>query len=164
MKTGYRPDPTVIHPALGAVCCHELPGGKTEIPRHISILPSQWPGRGGFIGEEYDAFKTGDPKDKVPNVAARVPEGRDRQRLQDLDFLEGEFARGRRNLAEAVGNRTLIGSARQMMSSKQLKAFDVMQEPAKLRDGYGDTPFGRGCLAARRLIEVGVRCVEVTLT
>jgi uncharacterized protein (DUF1501 family) len=51
-----------------------------------------------------------------------------------------------------------------MMSSEQLKAFDVTTEPAKLRASYGDTPFGRGCLAARRLIEVGVRCVEVTLS
>ena len=33
-----------------------------------------------------------------------------------------------------------------------------------MRAEYGDTPFGRGCLAARRLIEVGVRCVEVTLS
>ena len=50
-----------------------------------------------------------------------------------------------------------------MMTSEQLQAFDVSQEPAVLRTAYGDTPFGRGCLAARRLIEVGVRCVEVTL-
>jgi uncharacterized protein (DUF1501 family) len=51
-----------------------------------------------------------------------------------------------------------------MMSSEQLRAFDVTQEPAALRGDYGDTAFGRGCLAARRLIEVGVRCVEVTLS
>jgi hypothetical protein len=163
MKTGYRPDPTVIHPSIGALCCHELPGGKTEIPRHVSILPSQWPGRGGFLGDEYDAFKTGDPLNKVPDVTARVPEGRDRQRLRDLDFLEDEFARGRHNLAETAGNKTVMNSARMMMSSEQLKAFDVTQEPARLREAYGETPFGRGCLAARRLIEVGVRCVEVTL-
>lgn len=50
-----------------------------------------------------------------------------------------------------------------MMSSDQLKAFDVSQAPQSLRAEYGDTPFGRGCLAAARLIEVGVRCVEVTL-
>jgi hypothetical protein len=163
MKTGYRPDPTIVHPSIGAVCCHELPGGKTEIPRHVSILSSQWPGRGGFLGDEYDAFKTGDPLHKVPDVTARVPEGRDRQRLRDLEFLEEEFARGRRGLVEAAGNRAVVNSARLMMSSEQLKAFDVAQEPAKLRAAYGDTPFGRGCLAARRLIEVGVRCVEVTL-
>ncbi len=50
-----------------------------------------------------------------------------------------------------------------MMTSEQLRAFDVTREPAALLAEYGDTPFGRGCLAARRLIEVGVRCVEVTL-
>jgi uncharacterized protein (DUF1501 family) len=49
-----------------------------------------------------------------------------------------------------------------MMSSAQLRAFNTSEEPAALRKQYGDTPFGRGCLAARRLIEVGVRCVEVT--
>jgi uncharacterized protein (DUF1501 family) len=50
-----------------------------------------------------------------------------------------------------------------MMSSDQLKAFEIDAEPDKLRKAYGETPFGRSCLAARRLIEVGVRCVEVTL-
>ncbi|MCA1686282.1 MAG: DUF1501 domain-containing protein, partial [Planctomycetia bacterium] len=53
--------------------------------------------------------------------------------------------------------------ARLMMTSEQLQAFDVSREPASVRDEYGDTPFGRACLAARRLTEVGVRCVEVTL-
>src|SRR6202020_1442843 len=53
---------------------------------------------------------------------------------------------------------------RTRMTSEQLRAFDVTKEPASIRADYGDTPFGRGCLAARRLIEVGVRCVEVTLS
>ena len=60
-------------------------------------------------------------------------------------------------------HRETLARARMMMSSDQLKAFDVSQEPAQLRAEYGDSAFGRGCLAARRLIEVGVRCVEVTL-
>src|SRR6476620_6628936 len=42
MKTGFRPDPTVIHPSIGAVLCHELPDLGTDIPRHVSILPNQW--------------------------------------------------------------------------------------------------------------------------
>src|SRR4051794_39839269 len=61
MKTGYRPDATVEHPSIGAICCHELPVGTTEIPRHISILSSQWPARGGFLGGGYDAFQVDDP-------------------------------------------------------------------------------------------------------
>ena len=64
---------------------------------------------------------------------------------------------------EATLHRETLDRARVMMTSEQLKAFDVSQEPAAVRAEYGDTPFGRGCLAARRLIEVGVRCVEVTL-
>jgi uncharacterized protein (DUF1501 family) len=64
---------------------------------------------------------------------------------------------------EATHHQETIDRARSMMSAEQLKAFDVKQEPAAVRKAYGDTPFGRGCLAARRLIEAGVRCVEVTL-
>ena len=41
MKTGYRPDPTVEPPSIGAICCHELPGGGAEIPRHVSMMPSR---------------------------------------------------------------------------------------------------------------------------
>jgi len=92
-----------------------------------------------------------------------VPGPRDAARVHDLDVLERAFARGRRAVAEATLHRETLARARVMMSSEQLKAFDVSQEPASVRAEYGDTPFGRGCLAARRLIEAGVRCVEVTL-
>jgi hypothetical protein len=163
MKTGFRPDPTIVHPSIGAVCCYELPAGPTEIPRHISILPGQWPSRGGFLGDEFDAFKTGDPAEKVPDVMPRVSSERDARRVRDLDVIEEAFARGRRGRVEATLHRATMQSARTMMSSEQLRAFDVSAEPAKLRAAYGDSSFGRACLAARRLIEVGVRCVEVTL-
>ena len=163
MKTGYRPDPTVAHPSIGAICCHELPTGKTEIPRHISILPGQWPSRGGFLGDEYDAFKVGDPAQKLPDLTGPVPQDRDSRRVSDLDVVERAFARGRESRVETTLHRTTLHRARVMMTSEQLAAFDVALEPAQSRQTYGDTPFGRACLAARRLIEVGVRCVEVTL-
>jgi hypothetical protein len=163
MKTGFRPDPTVVHPSIGAICCHELPAGKTDIPRHISILPNQWPGRGGFLGDDYDAFKCYDPAQKIPDLAAQVSAERDRLRVRDLDVVEQAFARGRQNRANATMHREMTQNARTMMTSEQLQAFEVNREPERLRLAYGDTPFGRGCLAARRLIEVGVRCVEVTL-
>jgi hypothetical protein len=168
VKNGYSPDPTVVHPSIGAICCHELPealssGLKTEIPRHVSILPGQWPGRGGDLGDLYDAFKSYDPKDKVPDVASRVSKERFEQRLSDLKVVEQATAsRAPRQVARTLHGDT-VRRARIMMTSEQLKAFDVSQEPRSVRDAYGDTPFGRACLAARRLIEVGVRCVEVTL-
>jgi hypothetical protein len=163
MKRGYRPDPTVEHPSIGAICCHELPVGPTEIPRHISIFTGQWPSRGGFLGGEFDAFQIGDPIRALPDMSSGVSVLRDAARVRDLDVLERAFARGRRARADATLHRETLARARVMMTSEQLKAFDVSQEPASLRGEYGDSPFGRGCLAARRLIEAGVRCVEVTL-
>jgi hypothetical protein len=163
VKTGYRPDPTVVHPSLGAICCHELSPGRTEIPRHISILPGQWPGRGGFLGDQYDAFKTYDPRGAVPDVTPKVGESRMRSRLEDLEVVERAFSAGRTRSVENTRHEATLVDARRMMTSEQLRAFDVNSEPAAIRTEYGDTAFGRGCLAARRLIEVGVRCVEVTL-
>jgi hypothetical protein len=163
MKSGYRPDATVVLPSIGAIGCHELPVGKTDIPRHISILPGKWPSRGGFLGGEYDAFQIGDPKGKLPDVASQVPRSRDEARLRDLEIAERAFTKGRRIRVADTLHRETVSRARVMMTSEQLKAFDVNGEPASVLAEYGDSPFGRGCLAARRLIEVGVRCVEVTL-
>jgi hypothetical protein len=163
MKTGFRPDPTVIRPSIGAICCHELPAGETDIPRHVSILPDQWAARGGYLGAGYDAFKMDDPAGEVPDTKSHVSPTRDEQRLKHLDVVERAFRRGRRRSVEATLHRKTVARARKMMSSEQLKAFDVSKEPLSVRRAYGETPFGRGCLAARRLIEVGVRCVEVTL-
>ena len=43
------------------------------------------------------------------------------------------------------------------------QAFDISREPAASRSPYGTSKFGEGCLMARRLIETGVKFVEVTL-
>jgi hypothetical protein len=162
LKTGYRPDPTVVHPSIGAIVCHDFPDAGVDIPRHVSILPGQWPARGGMLGAEYDAFKVHDPAEKVPDVTPTVPADRFDTRLKDLDVVEGAFAKGR-GQAGATGHRDTMDRARRLMSSEQLRAFDVSRESASIRKEYGETPFGRGCLAARRLLEVGARCVEVTL-
>jgi len=163
-KTGYRPNPTAVHPSIGAICCHELAVGGTEIPRHISILPSSSAGRGGFLGSRYDAFRIGDPAQPVSDVAGWVDQERFQRRLGDLNVVDRAFERPRRTLLAVDQPRHTLKAARRIMSSEQLAAFEVSQEPRGVLRRYGDTPFGRGCLAARRLIEVGVRCVEVNLT
>ncbi len=165
-KTGFRPDPTLRHPSVGSILCHADQRGS-DIPRHISILPESSPARGGYLGAAYDAFKIGDPASTVPDITARTDDNRFARRISDLsDVVEKEFRRGR--LAKMESMRTLhqsaTDSALKMMSSEQLDAFDVSSESKMTRDAFGDTPFGRGCLAASRLIEVGSRCVEVTLS
>ena len=164
LKTGYRPDATIEHPSIGAICCHELPVGSTEIPRHVSILSAQWPARGGFLGGAYDAFQIDDPAGRLPDIKPTVAHGRDATRSADLSVVDRAFAAGRAGPLAATLHQETIQRARTMMTSEQLQAFDVSGEPLEWRRAYGETPFGRACLAARRLTEVGVRCVEVTLS
>ena len=47
------------------------------------------------------------------------------------------------------------------MRSEDLKAFDVASEPDAMKDLYGRSAFGQGCLLARRLVENKVRYIEV---
>ena len=165
IKTGYRPDPTLLHPSLGSIVCHNDDIGA-DIPRYVSILPGGSPGRGGYLGAKYDAFKIYDPASPVPDVEPRVDQPRYDARIDDLlSIAEAKFTR--RRLLDSDAKRTLHAATTQraltMMSSDQLSAFDVTKEPTGLVESFGDTAFGRGCLAAVRLIDVGVRCVEVTL-
>ena len=53
--------------------------------------------------------------------------------------------------------------ATRLLGSVDLQAFEIAREPESVRAGYGKTTFGQGCLLARRLVEAGVRCVEVEL-
>lgn len=163
-KTGYRPDPTLVHPAMGAVICHQLTD-EVEIPRHISIVPGAWPARGGYLGDTFDAFKIGDPAAPVPDVRPRVSESRLATRVEDLTLIEDQFARRRFRLLdqEKTLHQVNTRAALRMMSSEQLSAFDIAQEPVSVLAAFGDSAFGRGCLAAVRLVETGVRCIEVTL-
>lgn len=166
LKTGWRPDPTLVHPSIGAIVTHQSES-NTEIPRHISIVATQWPARGGYLGPAYDAFQIGDPAEPIPNLTSYVTKEQMEQRIGPLlDTLENEFQRGRmRHLDQ---NRTLHRAATQqalrMMDSQQLAAFDVKAEGAETLKRFGDSNFGRGCLAAIRLLSAGVRCVEVELS
>ncbi|PQO41777.1 DUF1501 domain-containing protein [Blastopirellula marina] len=165
MQTGYRPDPTLIHPAIGAVLCHELSAEGVEIPRHVSIFPEAFSARGGFLGNQYDAFKMFDPSGPLPDLPKRVSDVRFEARLKDLDVLEASFARGRRSDLEArkTLHREMVNRATTMMTSQQIAAFNINDVPEETKQQFGDTPFGRGCLCATQLIETGVRCVQVTL-
>jgi uncharacterized protein (DUF1501 family) len=61
----------------------------------------------------------------------------------------------------AAAYREIQRDAAALMRSEDLKAFDISREEEKTREAYGSQTFGQGCLLARRLVESGVRFVEV---
>ena len=130
---------------------------------HVSLGNSQWPARGGYLGDALDAFKVNNPGGRVQNMVANVGENRQKRRLDNLSVLSKSFQTGRSVPAANTLHQDMINKALVMMSSEQLSAFQIKEEPQEVRDAYGDSQFGRGCLVARRLVETGVRSIEVTL-
>lgn len=163
LKTGYRPDPTLVHPSLGAILTHELPDPELEIPLHMTIAPTQWPARGGFLGERFDAFKIFDPGDGLQNMQSPVDPERQKSRVAGLRLVEKSFLSRNPAAGDRTRHQETVEEAFTMMSSDQLGAFRLEQETAAVRARYGESPFGQGCLLARRLVEAGCRAVEVTL-
>ena len=163
VKTGYRPDPTLTHPSLGAILTKELWDKSVEIPQHISLGGGPAPARGGFLGTRFDAFKVYEPGRGLQNLSASVQGPRQQRRLAGLDVVTRAFQRQRPVAKDRTQHQRIVRRARTMMKSQQLEAFKIERESQKTREAYGDTRFGRGCLVARRLVQQGVRAVEVTL-
>lgn len=80
--------------------------------------------------------------------------------------LELIHALNRRHLNRSGNDPQLEGRIQAMevafrMQAEALDAFDVDKEPEQVRARYGASDFARGCLTARRLVERGVRMVQV---
>jgi hypothetical protein len=159
MHTAYVPNPNVEHPSYGAVVAHELESTvpELEIPPFVSIGgASEGP---GFLGMAYAPFQV-DANGQIRDADMSVPEARMADRMKLLAALEKRFVDERRGTA-AEEHRKVLGKTQDLLTSEQMKAFKVRSEPQDMIEKYGDNNFGRGCLMARRLVEVGVPFVEV---
>jgi hypothetical protein len=128
-----------------------------ELPSVVSV--GQTVGA-GYLGVDYEPFVVNDPGSLPQNVATTVPTPRFERRLGLLDKLEDDFA-GRGGAAVVDSHKRLYGKTAKLVLSPAIKSFDISTEPAPLREKYGSTQFGRGCLLARKLVEAGVTFVEV---
>jgi hypothetical protein len=163
LRTGYRPDPVLLHPGLGAIVAGELAADGLEIPRFVALGNDPHPSRGGYLGATLDPYRVTDPGQRGQNLVPHVGGDRQARRLEGVERLSRSFAAGRAAaVRQTLDDHTRRG-ALSMMESEQLAAFSIAEEPEAIRAAYGQTPFGRGCLVARRLVEAGVRSVEVTL-
>jgi uncharacterized protein (DUF1501 family) len=160
MHTGYAPNPTVQHPSLGGWASMLLGDAQTGLPAFVSI---GGPSAGaGFLGVQNGPFIVQKAGDLPQNVSSDSDATRFENRRQILERMESRFG-AETGDAKVDGRRALYAKAIRMMQSPRIKAFDLADEPEATKKDYGATDFGRGCLAARRLVEAGARFVEVTL-
>ena len=162
LHTGYSPNPTVVHPALGAWASKRLGDVDADLPSFISLGgPSA---QAGILGVENGPFvvqRGGGIPDNVGR-ATGVSDGRFARRAAGLDVIEQHFA-SQTSDPMVAGRRAVYAKAMRLMHSPRVSAFDLSSEPTALKTAYGDSDFGRGCLTARRLVESGVKLVEVVL-
>ncbi len=161
MHTGFVPNPNVEHPSYGAVLAHELMSQRPEleIPPFISVGgASEGP---GFLGMAWSPFTVGSDG-RVNDLEMGLSDGRLVQRMRVLDMIEKNFINQSRGNA-SEDHQKILAKTVNLMTSAQMEAFKVEKEPQPVRERYGDNPFGRGCLMARRLVEVGVPFIEVDL-
>jgi hypothetical protein len=162
LHTGYTPTGTVKHPAFGSVVAAELGDPKFDLP-HIVSIGGPTVGA-GFLGVGFEPFMVQDPN-RPPNNTV-PPVGRDRftRRMGLLEGLERAGFEPRGGGDRVRDHRALYRQTASMVLSPRMATFDLATEDDALRDAYGRTPFGQGCLLARRLVEAGVPFVEVRST
>jgi hypothetical protein len=184
LRTGRLPGGPIQYPAMGSVVAKENGRPEAELPNFVSIAPFRFLSPAaygpGFLGPQHAPLIVGESSinfgPQVPNqpstdqllqvedLALPGGVGADRSfaRVQLLDEMEQDFLSDRPGIAP-LSHRTAYQRAVTLMRSTASKAFRLDEEPASLRDRYGRTLFGQGCLLARRLVERGVPFVEVTL-
>jgi len=158
MHTGYVPNPSIEHPSYGSVFSHQLRRNDIEIPQFVTVGGGSM--GAGFLGAQYNPFSV-NSDGRIRNLDIKVDE-RLIQRAYALDLIENNFINQKRG-SLAKDHQSLLKQTFNLLTSTQMEAFKVASEPEAVKERYGDNGFGKGCLMARRLVEVGVPFIEVNL-
>lgn len=159
MRTGFERRGTIVHPMLGAWAQHYLGASHPTLPSSVCINRSANHGN-GYFPAAFSPLPILDPDEGLANSTSRISADVQAKRTSLLAELDSTFGKqsGDENV-KAYGD--FYDTTLQLMKSKDLAAFNLNDEPAALREKYGRHKFGQGCLLARRLVESGVRFVEV---
>jgi hypothetical protein len=163
IRTGYPINPSIAYPTWGSVVARDRFDPAFELPAFVRIGKPRIKTRdvnSGVLGAKYESFKIDTPGKIPDDVLPVVPPDVLRRRLALSDDLDREFAgQGGKNIVQ--DKRDTYDRAARFVLSPKVDVLNLDNEPEKLRDAYGRTVFGQGCLLARRLVEAGVSFVEV---
>jgi hypothetical protein len=162
-RTSYTMRSSIRHPSMGAWLQKFQGKGNPTLPASVLIgNDSRHPGA-GFFESRFAPLMINDPENGINNVKTNAwfTEERFASRLDIAKKLDRQFAETY-DVKNVRAYADMYDDAVKMMKSEELTAFDLEKEPESLRNKYGRDNFGQGCLLARRLVEHGVRYVEVS--
>lgn len=156
MHTGYSPIPSFPRPAAGAVVSKYAE--ESDIPKFVTLGSGNGFGP-AFMGPDHAPFAIQDAlqaKSLLDDLRRR------RQRLSLLNRLGSTFDQKYEDVM-LERRRGMLSKVERIVTTRFVEALDLEKEPKDIRERYGSSNFGQNCLLARRLIESGVRFVEVNL-
>jgi uncharacterized protein (DUF1501 family) len=160
MHTGYRQGAGgATYPSLGAIVAASNGKPDAELPNFVSVGSTLG---SGYLGPRHAPLIVGDPSRGLENLRPYAELAELDERASLLEQLDKNFL-GTYKANPIEAHHKGVQRAVQLMHSPKARAFEIDQEPSSVREAYGTSTFGRGCLLARRLIETGVPFVEVSL-
>ena len=163
MHTGRSTSGTVIYPSIGSIIAHERGPGDEGVPPYVLIGYPNLTRGPGFLGARdsylYLTDTEAGPGGLIPPPDVDATRTQQRQTL--LNGLRKNYiARG--NQDEVVKNYDIgVETSLKLSGSSFMDTFNLNREKPELRESYGGE-FGQRCLLARRLVQSGVRFVEVS--
>ncbi len=163
MHIGRPVSGTVVYPSLGSIVSAIKGPGSDLMPTYV-LMGQRSAGRNpGFLGAEHGPLVVTSTKQGPRGLTrpARIGESRAARRSALLRGLQNDFLEQSGNDPRVAGDIAVTKTGFQLAGPEFMSSFDLENEPAELRNRYGDE-FGQRCLLARRLIERGCRFVEVS--
>lgn len=163
VHTGRKPSGTLIYPAIGSIVSNQLGAKTAAVPPYIVMGYPSIIRDPGFLGARYGyiyltQIETG------PAGLLRPPDvdlNREDRRETLLAKMREEYTKRHPKDQTVLQQEAITTSAYKLAGPKFLNVFDLARESSTLRESYGGE-FGQRCLLARRLVQSGVRFVEVS--
>jgi hypothetical protein len=161
MKTGYEPRGTIVHPCMGSWASNFLGRIKgVTLPDSVVVNSGSSYTGSGFFPPALSPVPISNPETGLQNIRPSTDEGQFQKRLSLMNEFDSSF-RKKFQSEDVRAYTEFYDETMKLMKSEDLKAFDLSNESAATREKYGRNSFGQGALLARRLVQAGVRYVEV---
>jgi hypothetical protein len=163
MHTGRPTSGTVVYPSIGSITAYQRGPVSEDAPAYVLIgYPNVTRGP-GFLGAQHGYIYLIDTNSGPSGftLPADVTGSRQARRERLLAQVRREYLQRSGNDAFVSDYDATISEALRLSGPQFMKTFELANEPASLRESYGGE-FGQRCLLSRRLVQSGVRFVEVS--
>jgi len=159
VHTGRPISGSITYPSLGSIVAHERGAANPDVPAYLLVGYPNVSRGPGFLGAE-SGFVYLTDTETGPAGFSRPP-GVDRQRARRRQGLLDPVAKQAPEQSPMGAYREAQAEALRLAGPEFMRHFRIDEEPGDLRESYGGE-FGQRCLLSRRLVQAGVRFVEVS--